>query len=73
MTNKSARDIKAWLVTNGFRQIGIAQDIGVSPAMIHRFITGKSSSSRILEHFLSLGCPKEYFAKRSLFTSRKVA
>jgi transcriptional regulator with XRE-family HTH domain len=73
MFDKSARDIKAWLAANGFRQVDIAQDIGVSPAMIHRFVTGKSSSTRVLEHFLQLGCPEGYFAERSKTAPRKVA
>lgn len=64
MSEKNARRIKAWMTLNGVRQADIAKEMGLSRTMIQRFITGYSTSSRVFEHFISLGCPREYFAGR---------
>lgn len=64
MSEKNARKIKSWMVLNGIRQSEIAKEMGLSRTMIGRFITGHSSSTRVFEYFINLGCPREYFAGR---------
>lgn len=65
MREKNARKIRAWMARNGVRQIEIARKMGVSGSMIYRFVNGKSASARVFEHFMDLGCPREYFSGRS--------
>lgn len=64
MNEKNARKIKAWMALNGVKQAEIAKEMGLSRTMIQRFITGHSTSTRVFEYFMNLGCPREYFAGR---------
>ena len=61
---KNARKIKSWMVLQGIKQADIAKEMDLSRTMIGRFIHGTSQSQRVFEYFLSLGCPREYFAGR---------
>ncbi|MGE4440188.1 MAG: helix-turn-helix domain-containing protein [Desulfomicrobium sp.] len=65
MSEKNARRIKAWMTLNGVRQADIAREMGLSRTMIQRFITGHSTSTRVYEYFINLGCPREYFVGRT--------
>ncbi|NLW81229.1 MAG: helix-turn-helix transcriptional regulator [Desulfovibrionales bacterium] len=65
MNEKNARKIKAWMTLNGVKQADIAKEMGLSRTMIQRFITGHSTSMRVFEHFMNMGCPREYFAGRT--------
>lgn len=64
MSEKNARKIRAWMALNGIRPSEIAREMGLSPTMIGRFITGHSTSTRVFEYFINKGCPREYFAGR---------
>lgn len=64
MSENNARKIKSWMALNGVKQVEIAKEMGLSGTMIHRFIIGHSISTRVFEYFISLGCPREYFAGR---------
>lgn len=64
MNEKNARKIKAWMALNGVKQVEIAKEMGLSRTMIQRFITGHSTSTRVFEYFMNLGCPREYFVGR---------
>lgn len=64
MNEKNARKIKAWMALNGVKQVAIAKEMGLSRTMIQRFITGHSTSTRVFEYFMNLGCPREYFQGR---------
>lgn len=64
MKEVTARKIKSWLVLNGIRQVDIAKKMGVTPTMVRSFIAGRSTSLPLYMYFVSLGCPKTYFADR---------
>lgn len=71
MNEMNARKIRSWMALHGIRPSDIARDLQVSRTMIGRFITGHSTSKRVFDHFMTLGCPKGYFADRPE-TRRKV-
>lgn len=64
MNEQNARRIRAWMALHGIRPSQIASEMGLSRTMIGRFITGHSTSTRVFEYFLNLGCPREYFVGR---------
>ena len=59
-----APKIKAFLVSREITQTRIAKDLGVSVAMINKWIAGTSQSQRVYNYFIELGCPREFFAGR---------
>lgn len=64
MSEKNVRKVKAFLVGKGITQAQIAKDMGLARPTINRWISGHVQSQRIFEYFLTLGCPREYFAGR---------
>lgn len=55
-------EIRGWLVRNGYKIVHIAREIGVTPPLVHRTITGEVNNRRVLRALLGLGCPKEFLA-----------
>lgn len=72
-TSRQPREIRGWLVRNGYKIVRLAEEIGVTPPLIHRTITGEVNNRRVLRALSRLGCPKEFLALPSDLSADKVA
>ncbi len=53
--------IKMWLIRKAVKQKDIATELGVSEAMITRWIVGSSRSDRVAKWFSNNGLPERWF------------
>ncbi len=56
-------EIKVWLEKNGIQQKRIAEEVGVTPAMVSYTISGRWISEKVVKWLIEHGCPEEYLKK----------
>lgn len=59
--DSKVKDVKIWMLINDIRPIDIAKEFGVSPPFVTHFISGKRTSSGMVDHLINKGCPASYF------------
>lgn len=54
--------IKEFLASNGLNMNSIAIELGVHHSLVGSTVMGTKNNKKVLNHLLSLGCPKEYLS-----------
>jgi predicted XRE-type DNA-binding protein len=58
---KSDIKVKIWFLENGISAKDVAEKYGCKTSMISHFVKGNVTSAGLVDHFISLGCPPEWF------------
>jgi len=73
MAEVKTRQIKAWMVLNGYTQKSLAKLYGSHLCLIGRFINGQRTSEPLKQFLIGLGCKAEWFGAPKKRTGRRVA
>jgi hypothetical protein len=60
MTQKTK--IRVWQIKNGITHVSIAKKVGVSPQLVSMVVGGQRINQKVVDAFISVGCPSQYFS-----------
>lgn len=59
---RNRRGIRAWMIQNGISGVALAEQSGVSSALVSATIHGRRNNRKVLRLLIELGCPATLLA-----------
>lgn len=61
-TKRNRPQIRAWMLLKGITGVMVAEETGVSSALVSATIQGRRNNRKVLSMLQELGCPEEFLA-----------
>jgi predicted transcriptional regulator len=58
-TERQLKALKKWMIDLGMTQRQIGKECGVTQGLVSQVIYGKRKNQKVIDFFLSRGCPRE--------------